>query len=137
MEGEVKAVDQKLHDAETNIERYRRAFEAGTMPESICGPRIRALGEQVAELRNRKEELAAALSEQPIPPTDNDVTHTRHTIKEALMRGDERDRKALIHALTKEILITGRRLTKPISWSPQASVRRRCGRAQTQKQGAG
>lgn len=34
-------MQRELASAESAIERYLRAFEVGTMPESVCGARIK------------------------------------------------------------------------------------------------
>ena len=43
-EQELDIVDTDIAKTEQAIERYLLAFEAGTMPETQCGPRIRDLG---------------------------------------------------------------------------------------------
>lgn len=37
---ELAPVETELHKVEKNIAHYMRAFEAETMPEGVCGPRL-------------------------------------------------------------------------------------------------
>src|SRR5680860_473776 len=40
LQAELASTDAQLRDATTAIDRYLRAFEAGTMPDSVCAPRL-------------------------------------------------------------------------------------------------
>ena len=54
----IKAIyTKKLTDPA--LDRYFRAFEAGTMPEDTCAPRIASLSEQAKALEGHASELAA------------------------------------------------------------------------------
>jgi hypothetical protein len=44
---ELAAVKKELVGTEEALERYFRAFESGSMPESQCGPRIRSLADRL------------------------------------------------------------------------------------------
>jgi hypothetical protein len=39
LEDELASTEAQLRDTTASIDRYLRAFEAGTMPETICAPR--------------------------------------------------------------------------------------------------
>jgi hypothetical protein len=52
LDEELASTDAQLRDVTASIDRYLHAFEAGTMPEAICAPRL-------AELSDRRTELAA------------------------------------------------------------------------------
>lgn len=51
---ELATVVGELARIEAAIERYLSAFERGTLAETTCGERVRALGARAAELRGRR-----------------------------------------------------------------------------------
>jgi site-specific DNA recombinase len=57
-QSELAAIQDKLTETRTALDRYFRAFEAGTMPEDTCPPRIASLSEQAKALERRASELA-------------------------------------------------------------------------------
>src|SRR6266571_4111318 len=54
---ELSVVNGELAKTEAAIERYLLAFEAGSLPEAVCGERVRNLGTKAGELRARRIEL--------------------------------------------------------------------------------
>lgn len=56
-EAELKRLDTEVRKANTALERYFRAFEAGTMPEHACSQRIQQPTERLAGLQARRQEL--------------------------------------------------------------------------------
>jgi Recombinase len=58
-EAELERIDAERRRTSESLERYFRAFEEGTMPESACAPRIGELSEKLRGLEARREELAA------------------------------------------------------------------------------
>ena len=97
------------------IERYLLAFEAGTLPESQCGERVRSLGKRVAELRMRKEELLTAIQDSPAASArDVDLEALRVDIAELLDDGgDVATRKAALQVLVEEIRVDSRESITP------------------------
>src|SRR6266542_4135492 len=67
-------VTGRIGKPEAAIERYLDAFEAGTLPEDICGQRVQDLSGWIAKLRFRQDELrqsldAATSLQLPQPPS--------------------------------------------------------------------
>jgi site-specific DNA recombinase len=56
-EGELRALDAELAKVDAGIDRYLRAFETGSMPESICGDRVKELGLRATALRARRQDF--------------------------------------------------------------------------------
>ncbi|MHB8340043.1 MAG: recombinase zinc ribbon domain-containing protein [Mycobacteriales bacterium] len=54
LELEVSVAEAELTKSEGAVERYLAAFEAGTMSEEQCGPRLRRHGARLAEPRDRR-----------------------------------------------------------------------------------
>jgi len=55
---EVASTDTQLRETAAAIERYLRAFEAGTMSGTLCAPRIAELSQRSEELSARRDQLA-------------------------------------------------------------------------------
>lgn len=70
----------ELDKAEQAVERYLLAFEAGPLPETQWGQRIRTLGSKIANLRDREAELQESLRNADLkPPTLQQLTDTTAT----------------------------------------------------------
>jgi site-specific DNA recombinase len=54
---ELAATEAQLRETTAAIDRYLRAFEAGTMAETVCGPRVAELYERRSELIRCHQEL--------------------------------------------------------------------------------
>jgi hypothetical protein len=100
---ELATVKAALKDTEDSIERYLAAFEARTMPESLCGERIRSLGVRVVELRERRNDLETSLdADAIILPTDQQIAAVRGKLREALEHGDRPARKRLLQSVVAD-----------------------------------
>jgi hypothetical protein len=89
------------------------AFEAGTLPEAVCGTRVTELGAEVGGLRRRREELVAAVEDEPPPgliPLD-DICADVIGLLDA--DGDAPTRKALVRLLIEEIRVDSREAIFP------------------------
>lgn len=106
---QLSAVEKEIRKAEETIDRYLLAFEEKTMPEALCGSRIRSLGEQLSDLQARRSELMDALDHaQPVSvPSKTQVKQFRQRLTKALEEGTASQRKALLQALIHEILVEG------------------------------
>jgi hypothetical protein len=103
-EQELATVKATLKDTEDSIERYLAAFEARTMPEALCGERIRSLGVRVVELRERRDDLETSLdADAIILPTDQQIAAVRAKLREALEHGDRPARKRLLQSVVAAI----------------------------------
>jgi hypothetical protein len=120
---ELKILDAELRRAEEVIERYLSAFESGSMPEAVCGERVRALGAQTAELRQRRQDLMETLdSGPPSPPTATELAEIRARVREAIETGTTLDKKRLLRAHVYEITTNGRRAVKPVFRVPTSAA---------------
>ncbi len=108
-QGELAVVESELAKAEQAVERYLLAFEVGSLPEAQCGERVRTLGAKIAELRDRRTELAEALEGGDLrPPTAQQIANTRQQVLGAIDNGTDRQRKILLQALVHEVRVHGR-----------------------------
>ncbi len=108
-EEELATVKAALKDTEDSIERYLAAFESRTMPEALCGERIRTLGVRVVELRERREDLEASLdADAVVLPTEQQIAAVRGKLREALEHGDRPARKRLLQSVVAEIRVYSR-----------------------------
>ena len=106
---ELAVVDAGIAKAEDAIERYLSAFEAGTLSETQCGKRLEGLAVKLRDLRQRREELVAAMEHaKGTAPDAGEIAAMRHHIEKALTDGSVPARKALLQALVHEIRVEGR-----------------------------
>ena len=120
-EQELDLVDADIAKTEQAMERYLLAFEAGTMPETQCGPRIRDLGAKLADLQHRREQLQQLLdTADPTAPTVDQLADARKHIRDAIDNGDDRHRKQLLNALIAEIRVDSRDSITPVYRVPHA-----------------
>lgn len=115
-------LDDQLKDAKATVERYLDAFENGTMPESVCGPRLRDLNTRIAQLRDRQNEL----SELCAQPTQTTVTQRnldsmRASIRRTINEGEPATKKALVQSLVEEVRICGPRQVQPVFRVPTSA----------------
>ncbi|MHB8669907.1 MAG: recombinase family protein [Acidimicrobiales bacterium] len=70
VEAEIASLDTQLHETNAAISRYLRAFEAGTMSDTLCAPRIAELSQRRDELDAHRAHLARrADNAEPAVPT--------------------------------------------------------------------
>ena len=114
-QGELSALDAELAKVEAAIDRYLRAFETKTMPETICGERVRDLGTQATALRARREALADETEDVELSaPTSQELSVLRERVAEAMAKGSTASVKALLQALIHEIRVDSRDAIHPI-----------------------
>jgi hypothetical protein len=107
-EAELGRIAAELKRTGAALDRYFRAFEAGTMPERACGARIDALTEKLRGLEARRDELAVDGQDEPEPLSDDDVRLLQAEVREVIADGDPPARKALLQALVHEIRVVSR-----------------------------
>jgi hypothetical protein len=90
------------------------------MPEAQCGTRVRDLGQQLVELRARRDDLAASLDAATVrPPSKAALAQLRTRIAEAIDNGTDAERKVLLQALVHEVSVTSRDHIEPFFRVPE------------------
>ena len=107
-EAELERIDADLRRTGESLDRYFRAFEDGSMPESACAPRIGELTEKLRGLEARREELAAEEPAEREPLNDEDLAILQAEVREVIEGGDPPTRKALLQSLVDEIRVVSR-----------------------------
>jgi len=114
-EGELRAIDGELAKVDAGIDRYLRAFETGTMPEAVCGERVKALAARASALRARRQDLADQMDEaELVAPTPGELAALRARVAEAVANGSPATVKSLLHALVHEIRVDSREAIHPV-----------------------
>jgi site-specific DNA recombinase len=114
LEDELAVVEAELVKTEAAIERYLLAFEAGSLPEAVCGGRVRRLGAKAAELRTRRAELEyAALNAETPTITRKALDKVRRRVADTIATGAPEAKKALLQALVAEIRVEDRKAVRP------------------------
>ncbi|MGH3665374.1 MAG: recombinase family protein [Egibacteraceae bacterium] len=118
--------------ANGNRYRYLLAFETGDLPQAQCGERIRTLGVKIADLRDRRAELADALQDQQVrAPTPELLAKVRARVKRTIDGGPNPGRKPVIEELVHQVRVAARDDIEPWfrvpSDSPETEVRMHIG----------
>src|ERR1019366_9748292 len=114
-EGELHALDAELSKVDAGIDRYLRAFETGTMPESICGERVKELGLRATALRASRQDLADEMDQADLTaPTKEELSELRERVAEAVAEGSTAPIKVLLQALIHEIRVDSKEAIHPI-----------------------
>ena len=113
-ENELAGVQRKLTETRAALDRYFRAFEAGTMPEDTCAPRIATLNEQAKALEARASELASLSDSEPAQRVSAaDLDAIRRRVRAALDDGGPMRVKTILQELTEEVRIDARDAIEP------------------------
>jgi hypothetical protein len=119
-------VQIEMRKADESVQRYLLAFENGTLPEAMCGERMRALADRLGELRARQAELEAAVDESPAddPWANFDVSAVQAEVGR-IVSGDDAFplRKALLRLYVEEVQIEGKHSIYPVFRVPADPVR--------------
>jgi site-specific DNA recombinase len=133
LEAELAGTESQLRETSTAIDRYLRAFEAGTMSESLCAPRVAELSDRKNELTARQRQLSAETrSSVPILPTPKQLRTTGEHIKVAINGGSPDNVKQLLGELIDRVEIGPEKQAQPYFWVPNEhrpgpSLARACG----------
>ncbi len=123
LEAELAALDADIRKTEQAIDRYLTAFEAGTMPEAECGPRIKGLADKLGALRIRRSELTEAITS---PAKTIDLVHVdelRTSLDTVLIDGNAEQTRTVLRALIHEIRVENRKQVYPVFRVPADPVR--------------
>lgn len=113
-QNELGAVESKLKEMRAAMDRHFRAFEAGTMPEDTCAPRLACLNEQANALQRRASELATQQDDEQPERTDAaELNALRSQLRATLDNGAPTQIKTILQALTDEIRVDGRDHIEP------------------------
>jgi site-specific DNA recombinase len=123
-QSELDGMQSKLAETRTAMDRYFRAFEAGTMPEDTCAPRIAALAEEAKALEGRASELATLQddTEQPDRTTPADLDTLRSTLRVALKDSAPSRVKSVLQTMIDGIRVDARDHIEPTFRVPVVRV---------------
>jgi site-specific DNA recombinase len=114
-DAERAALQAELDKVERGIDRYLQAFESGTMPEEVCGERVKALGANATALRARMFDLDSGTTEaELVAPTTAELGDIRQRVEEAVAGGSSALVKSLLQALIHEIRVDSRLAIHPV-----------------------
>ncbi len=123
VQGELEAIGRELSEVEAAIDRYLTSFERGSLPEEVCGPRVRALGERAGKLRERQGELAGTLEEEALQaPDPAGIAGLRGEVEAAMRSGAPAQVKALLQALVHEVRVEDAHTVRPVFKIPTGTA---------------
>jgi len=117
---ELAGTDTQLRDTTKAIDRYLRAFEAGTMSDQLCAPRIAELSAQRDELTATRHQLSGQVhASQPQLPSAEHRRSITSSLQQALQHGEPHATKQLLVELIDRIEISPDKQAQPYFWIPQ------------------
>ena len=112
---ELQAVTNELAKVDASVDRYLRAFESGSMPEALCGERVKELATRAAVLRARRDELNEEMQQADIIcASPEELAALRDRVNEAIVEGSPAVVKSLLQALIHEIRVDSRNAIQPV-----------------------
>ena len=133
LQAERASADTQLRETTAAIGRYLHAFEAGTMSDTLCAPRIAELSQRRDELTARRNQLASqARAAQPQLPTAAQLRALAAHLQRALQDASPDVVKQLYDELIDRIEISPDKHAQPFFWVPDVkrpgpSLARACG----------
>ena len=122
LQDELAATDAQLRETTAAIDRYLRAFEAGTMPETICAPRLAELSERRAELIDRQRELALrAKASVPTLPGAGELHAIADQLRQAIAHGSPEVVKWFLGELIDRIEVGPDKQAQPHFWGSETA----------------
>ena len=119
---ELNAVTRELAATEESIDRYLTAFETGSLPQSVCTPRVQALADREAQLTQRCADLERDLArENRTVPDGEELAEMRAALREAVSDGKPAVVKALLEGLVHDITVEGRHRIVPTFRLPESA----------------
>jgi site-specific DNA recombinase len=103
---ELDATTAQIRTKNVAIDKYLTAFETGTLDDTTAGTRLRALRNEIEQLRARHAELEDQLNNVPTAPPPGTIDRLRQHLTTVINSGSHAERKATIEALVAEIKIT-------------------------------
>jgi hypothetical protein len=114
LQAEADRIDERRQELYRTRERYLHTFERGTLPEQVCGERLREISDEHDQLTHRQAELQPTLTQTAPAQLDPDaLTRALHALSNGLPDTEPSQRKHLIHQLIASIEIRDRDWIRP------------------------
>jgi site-specific DNA recombinase len=133
LEVELANTEAQLKETSTAIDRYLRAFEAGTMSDTLCAPRIAELSERRDELIARRDELTIQVRAAATRlPSAAEIRAVSGQLEMAIRESSPDVVKQLLDELIDRVDISPDKQAQPFFWVPDEqrpgpSLARACG----------
>ncbi len=119
LEAELVSTETQLKETSTAIDRYLRAFEAGTMSDTLCAPRIAELSERRNELAARRNELVVQVrTSAPQLPGPSELRAIGGQLDKAIRQSSPDVVKQLLDELIDRVDISPDKQAQPFFWVP-------------------
>jgi site-specific DNA recombinase len=92
------------------------------MTDTIAGPGISRLQDEIAKLTVRRDEISDAIDNHPVAPPPDTIEAIRAYLGHIIAEGTSAERKAAIEQLIAEIRITDDRKVIPVFKIPRPDV---------------
>ncbi|MCD6416386.1 MAG: recombinase family protein [Planctomycetes bacterium] len=110
VEKEIRKVEAQMERTRKAIERYFRAFEAGTMKPKLCNEKVEDLKARLEELETEKQQLEARRKRLELSSLDKEaIARMLEEFEEVMAAGTNPQKKHLLQSIVKKVLIHDRR----------------------------
>ena len=120
--GELANLKKEITEKEDSICRYLKAFEKGTMPEDVCGKRLKELGTELEQLKVREVKLENLRENQVEPSAYKDVKEIFENAEDILVHAPNSHKKAIIKKLVKKVIVHSRDYIEAFLILPRACI---------------
>ena len=107
---EVGRVEAQMAKAQAAIDRYFKAFEAGTLKAELCNEKVRDLRDRVTELEGERRELEARRARLELPAVDQQMLSALvDNFEKVMAEAPVPQKKHLLRQMVKKVLVHDRR----------------------------
>ncbi len=111
---ELARAEEKLRKDRSAVDRYLRAFETGSMPESVCSDRLEELQAEILTLEASREQLLMERQGSPQAPSQELLELAVTQLEEAVDQGEPQTVKSFLGALIDRVEVEGRHEIRPV-----------------------
>jgi site-specific DNA recombinase len=122
-QAELAGTRTALGERRAAIDRYRRAFEAGRLPEQTCADRLTELEQEVRALEARAAGLEAECETTPPMATGEVLVNIRRRVECAVADAAPEQLKRLLDTVVEQILVESRACIQPYFVAPTVRTR--------------
>jgi len=99
--------------------------QSGSLPETVCAPRVEALGKKLSGLEARQQKLTIEDDADFAPPSEDELAALATEVRHCHRERDTRQKKALFQAYVNEINVAGRGEIYPSFYAPTSRFHHR------------
>jgi site-specific DNA recombinase len=120
---QLKALERRVGERERVRERYLQAFERGTLSDTDCGTRLRAIGEEIAQIEAKRRMLEEEVTmAEPAALDEAALEELAALIEGGLPNSPPSERKHVLGEFIETIEVRGRDWIRPTLRLPTVRI---------------